>query len=243
MRAVRGFTLVELLIVIAIIAILAAVLFPVFARAREKARGHTCTMNLANLALALRCYAHEHEGRYPPREDDLSPLMPDYLTTELAFCCPSAGGSSGMGEVPMGAPADEEAWRKGQVGPGAQEAPVVGEGVPMPEAGAPVPVPGAAPPDEQAPKPRRIIFTDYYYRAGRRHNQAPLAPLCADHRPRHNDGANVLFSDGAVKRLDESRWRELGFMTPDEIRSQRHPGLYDEQGYPMGGPPGGEPPP
>ena len=34
----RGFTLIELLVVIAIIAILAAILFPVFARAREKAR-------------------------------------------------------------------------------------------------------------------------------------------------------------------------------------------------------------
>ena len=38
----RGFTLIELLVVIAIIAILAAILFPVFARAREKARTNTC---------------------------------------------------------------------------------------------------------------------------------------------------------------------------------------------------------
>ncbi len=41
----KGFTLIELLVVIAIIAILAAILFPVFARAREKARTTTCTSN------------------------------------------------------------------------------------------------------------------------------------------------------------------------------------------------------
>ena len=38
----RGFTLIELLVVIAIIAILAAILFPVFAKAREKARQTSC---------------------------------------------------------------------------------------------------------------------------------------------------------------------------------------------------------
>ncbi|MGD9497829.1 MAG: prepilin-type N-terminal cleavage/methylation domain-containing protein, partial [Armatimonadota bacterium] len=38
----RGFTLIELLVVIAIIAILAAILFPVFARAREKAQQSSC---------------------------------------------------------------------------------------------------------------------------------------------------------------------------------------------------------
>ncbi|PIR27424.1 hypothetical protein COV40_00910, partial [Candidatus Berkelbacteria bacterium CG11_big_fil_rev_8_21_14_0_20_42_15] len=41
----RGFTLIELLVVIAIIAILAAILFPVFARAREKARQTSCLSN------------------------------------------------------------------------------------------------------------------------------------------------------------------------------------------------------
>ena len=47
----KGFTLIELLVVIAIIAILAAILFPVFARAREKARQTSCLSNLKELGL------------------------------------------------------------------------------------------------------------------------------------------------------------------------------------------------
>jgi prepilin-type N-terminal cleavage/methylation domain-containing protein len=48
----RGFTLIELLVVIAIIAILAAILFPVFAKAREKARQSSCLSNTKQIALA-----------------------------------------------------------------------------------------------------------------------------------------------------------------------------------------------
>lgn len=60
-----GFTLIELLVVIAIIAILAAILFPVFARAREKARQSTCTSNLKQLGLSLNMYAQDYDGIFP----------------------------------------------------------------------------------------------------------------------------------------------------------------------------------
>jgi len=53
----KGFTLIELLVVIAIIAILAAILFPVFARAREKARQTSCLSNVKQLALGTQMYA------------------------------------------------------------------------------------------------------------------------------------------------------------------------------------------
>jgi prepilin-type N-terminal cleavage/methylation domain-containing protein len=52
----RGFTLIELLVVIAITAILAAILFPVFARAREKARQSSCLSNTKQLGLAVMTY-------------------------------------------------------------------------------------------------------------------------------------------------------------------------------------------
>jgi prepilin-type N-terminal cleavage/methylation domain-containing protein/prepilin-type processing-associated H-X9-DG protein len=61
----RGFTLIELLVVIAIIAILAAILFPVFARAREKARQASCLSNLKQMALAVLMYAQDYDETYP----------------------------------------------------------------------------------------------------------------------------------------------------------------------------------
>jgi prepilin-type N-terminal cleavage/methylation domain-containing protein/prepilin-type processing-associated H-X9-DG protein len=60
-RASRGFTLIELLVVIAIIAILAAILFPVFARAREKARQTSCLSNLKQLGTAAMAYAQDFD--------------------------------------------------------------------------------------------------------------------------------------------------------------------------------------
>jgi prepilin-type N-terminal cleavage/methylation domain-containing protein len=59
-----GFTLIELLVVIAIIAILAAILFPVFAKAREKARQTSCLSNSKQIGQALTMYVMDYEA-YP----------------------------------------------------------------------------------------------------------------------------------------------------------------------------------
>jgi prepilin-type N-terminal cleavage/methylation domain-containing protein/prepilin-type processing-associated H-X9-DG protein len=61
----RSFTLIELLVVIAIIAILAAILFPVFAKAREKARQSSCGSNLKQLGLAFIQYTQDYDERLP----------------------------------------------------------------------------------------------------------------------------------------------------------------------------------
>jgi len=61
----QGFTLIELLVVIAIIAILAAILFPVFAKAREKARQASCQSNLKQVGLAFRAYVQDYDQRWP----------------------------------------------------------------------------------------------------------------------------------------------------------------------------------
>jgi len=59
-----GFTLIELLVVIAIIAILAAILFPVFAKAREKARQVSCLSNLKQMGLGYMQYVQDYDESY-----------------------------------------------------------------------------------------------------------------------------------------------------------------------------------
>lgn len=105
MRKQLGFTLIELLVVIAIIAILAAILFPVFARAREKARQTSCLSNMKQLGLALQMYTTDYDGKvraeaiYPNTEwcwqrnaqgswIALGHLYP-YMKNQQIYYCPS----------------------------------------------------------------------------------------------------------------------------------------------------------
>jgi prepilin-type N-terminal cleavage/methylation domain-containing protein/prepilin-type processing-associated H-X9-DG protein len=96
----RGFTLIELLVVIAIIAILAAILFPVFARAREKARQTSCLSNLKQMGLGILMYVQDYDERFPisrgrytndpnvPRGYWIHAIMP-YAKNQQMFECPS----------------------------------------------------------------------------------------------------------------------------------------------------------
>jgi len=61
----HAFTLIELLVVIAIIGIIAAILFPVFAKAREKARQIVCASNLKQLSLAVGMYVEDNDEVLP----------------------------------------------------------------------------------------------------------------------------------------------------------------------------------
>ncbi len=61
----RAFTLVEMLVVVAILGILAAILFPAFARARENARRASCMSNLKQLDLGLLQYTQDYNERLP----------------------------------------------------------------------------------------------------------------------------------------------------------------------------------
>jgi len=111
----NGFTLIELLVVIAIIAILAAILFPVFAKAREKARQTACLSNVKQLAVAVQMYAQDYDEKMP-RHCPCCPSGPPYghacwagqifpyVKSSALYNCPSAprddvsmGGQALMG--------------------------------------------------------------------------------------------------------------------------------------------------
>lgn len=62
-RQARGFTLVELLAVIAVISLLAALVVPVVTRARAAGQGAACTSNLRQMQMAYTMYLADHEGR------------------------------------------------------------------------------------------------------------------------------------------------------------------------------------
>ncbi len=102
-----GFTLIELLVVIAIIAILAAILFPVFAKAREKARQSSCSMNVKQIMLANLQYAQDYDETLPYATQWSAaatggPFWYEYLqsymkSTQVVLCASSASTLRGYG--------------------------------------------------------------------------------------------------------------------------------------------------
>ena len=101
MQRRRGFTLIELLVVIAIIAILAAILFPVFAKAREKARQSSCLSNQKQIGLGMMMYAQDYDETIPQYRHDWPGrtvayeyclwywLVNPYVKNRQVFICPS----------------------------------------------------------------------------------------------------------------------------------------------------------
>ena len=112
MKRQNGFTLVELLVVIAVIAILAAILFPVFASVREKARSISCLSNEKQLGLAIMQYVNDYDEVLPPNSNNAPPtyaagtgsntssswknLIYPYVKSLQVYECPSDDWSLGQ---------------------------------------------------------------------------------------------------------------------------------------------------
>lgn len=112
----RAFTLIELLVVIVIIAVLAAILFPVFAKARERARMAQCISNLHQIGAAMGMYLQDWNGVYPAAytgykvstdilaRPSLPQAMKAYVTDQKIWQCPSD-----IGEI---FPLAEDGWKR-----------------------------------------------------------------------------------------------------------------------------------
>ncbi|MDR3456295.1 MAG: prepilin-type N-terminal cleavage/methylation domain-containing protein [Verrucomicrobiae bacterium] len=139
----NGFTLVELLVVIAIIAILAALLLLALSRAKEKARSTQCLGNLRQWGAAFRMYADDNHDYLPRRGQGVQPLfqidrptdwfnaLPPYLglssfqqmvtnnTVPIAhsqsvFVCPTADNPGGTSFLPYGMNMNLSPWNLSQ---------------------------------------------------------------------------------------------------------------------------------
>lgn len=100
----NGFTLVELLVVFAIIAVLAALLLPALKDADENAKRTTCMNNLKQMGIAFAMFAADNYEKYPGSKDDMicttashygesnyrghKRIYPDYINNPITFWCP-----------------------------------------------------------------------------------------------------------------------------------------------------------
>ena len=89
-KSLKAFTLVELLVVVAIIGILATMMLPALAKARESARRASCKSNLHQMQLGMEMYSEANSELYPPSLDELQKFMGGTAVLKV-FYCPSSG--------------------------------------------------------------------------------------------------------------------------------------------------------
>ena len=115
----RGFSLLEVLIVIAIIALLAGLLFPVYGRARDNTRRRVCAAHLKQIGLAIQTYAGDYDDMLPPSRyiaprATWAALIQPYLGSWKVLRCPNmrdAGfGGTSIWSPPLAVPGNLSVW-------------------------------------------------------------------------------------------------------------------------------------
>ena len=97
----RAFSLVELLVVVWIIALLAALLFPVFQGAKRKGQETGCLSNQHQTGIALILYLSDYDSQYPAALDPVEHVFPTYIGPEPElvksyFSCKMRSGFQGQ---------------------------------------------------------------------------------------------------------------------------------------------------
>jgi prepilin-type processing-associated H-X9-DG protein/prepilin-type N-terminal cleavage/methylation domain-containing protein len=87
-RSKSGYSLIETLGVLAIICVIAAILFPVFSRVRENGRRASCSSNLKQLHSAIQQYVQDNDSHYPRQANWESATKP-YINDLGILICPS----------------------------------------------------------------------------------------------------------------------------------------------------------
>ncbi|MBC7288020.1 MAG: DUF1559 domain-containing protein [Armatimonadetes bacterium] len=212
----HGFTLIELLVVIAIIAILAAILFPVFARAREKARQASCSSNLKQIALAAQMYVQDYDEMFPPGLSIIHDPSGDYYVTAMYLLtpyhrnwqiprCPS--DPQGSNDFTSSAPSP---WPFGEPTRLSYHGNKMVFRIPW----YPNTVPGGGLPLtlSQITKPSQTVLlydSVWYWNGASAPHSSHLNYPHDEVSDRHNGGANCAFVDGHVK------WMKAGVNYPD----------------------------
>ena len=97
LSSLRGFTFIELLVVISIVAILAALLLPALASAKQAGRKAVCLSNLRQVGIAIHGYAHDGDGQIP-----YGPKAPPFTSPSSFY--PSTGAPTSLLSLQSGAP-------------------------------------------------------------------------------------------------------------------------------------------
>ena len=170
MRNARGFTLIEMLIVVAIIGVLAALLFPTFSSAREKARASSCLSNYHQLGVAIQMYAQDNDEKTPVNGGSFLGIIQDnapYIRNTQVFICP------------------DDSDRKEEQRAGSYRMPSLYQGLPL-SCGWLNPY--------VAGETTVTSTTTLAYEAEQELNQAAIVPTY-----RHSKGTQVLFFDGHAR--------------------------------------------